>query len=175
MPPNLPPILFLVLSFLRMIRGMDISWRDANTCVNITTPSIEFMTEPDRKFLLTQIFDRQNTWVQFRIGFSFLTGRNVPKAYPLIGRYLMTMAANNGHKRAMWVLQIGYCAGRWGFPQNDEKGMYWGRKHVSILHHEVDNGDEGAIEMLRVLDDYRMYKIEWEGRAVTNCFDAEGL
>ena len=108
------------------------------------------MSDPDQRFLLTQIFNRQNVWVQFRVGFSFLTGRNVPKAKPLIGRYLMTMAANNGYKRAMWALQIGYCGGNWGFPQDDEKGMYWGRKHVSILHREEKSGDEGAIEMLRI-------------------------
>jgi hypothetical protein len=26
----------------------------------------------------------------------------------------MTKAENNGYKRAMWVLQIGYCGCKWG-------------------------------------------------------------
>ncbi len=116
------------------------------------------MTNRTHEFLLRQILEQQNPKVQFRVGMNLLTGKDVPAPNPLVGRLLLTMAASNGHRRSMWVLQIGYINGKWEFPVDEEKGMYWGRRHVADLHHGADTGDKDAIETLEILNKFQKYQ-----------------
>jgi len=116
------------------------------------------MANRNNEFLLRQILEQQNPMVQFRVGMNLLTGKHAPAANPLVGRLLMTMAAKNGHRRAMWILQIGYMNGKWDFPLDEKKGMYWGRSHVADLHRAAKSGDQGAIGTLDVLKKFRDYQ-----------------
>lgn len=116
------------------------------------------MATQDNQFLLRQICELNNAQVQFRVGMNLLTGKDVMKANPLVGRLLISMAADNGHRRAMWVLQIAYNKGKWDFPINEKKALYWGHKHITDLHRAADNNEQDAIETLDILKKFRKLK-----------------